>query len=105
MGEGAFGTVFLARDSRNTVKTNKMMYALKCFKKKKLIIQKQIKYTIAELSILKQLCHPFIVNLHFTFQTPNYVYLGLDYCAGLDLAHHLIEEVTFNENDCRIYAA
>lgn len=85
--------MLLALELRNPEK--KKQYALKCFKKKKLVVNKQIKYTIAELNILKQLSHPFIVNLHFTFQTPNYVYLGLDYCPNKDLSHHLMNEVTF----------
>ena len=84
MGEGSFGTVFLVKHE------NGQKYALKCFKKKKLIIQKQIKYIVAELNILKQINHPFIVNLHFTFQTPSNVYLGLDYCSGGDLSSHLM---------------
>ena len=103
LGEGSFGRVFLAVYNRNPEKP--VEYALKCFKKKKLVINKQIKYIVAELSILKQLEHPFIVNLYFTFQTPNYVYLGLDYCPGKDLSHHLMAEVTFPENEARIYAA
>lgn len=45
MGEGAFGTVFLAKDIRNPEIDKK--YALKCFKKKTLVVKKQIKYTIA----------------------------------------------------------
>lgn len=103
LGEGSFGRVFLAVDLRNPEQQTE--YALKCFKKKQLVINKQIKYTIAELSILKQLDHPFIVNLHFTFQTPNYVYLGLDYCPGKDMSHHLMSEVTFPEEEARLYAA
>lgn len=95
LGEGAFGTVYLAVDARNPER--KRHYALKSFKKKKLVINKQIKYIVCELNILKQLSHPYIVNLHFTFQTPNYVYLGLDYCPNRDLSHHLMNEVTFSE--------
>ena len=95
LGEGSFGRVFLASYQRDP--ENEVEYALKCFKKKKLVINKQIKYIVAELNILKQLSHPFIVNLHFTFQTPNYVYLGLDYCPGKDLSFHLMQEVTFPE--------
>lgn len=57
------------------------------------------------MNILKQIKHPFIITLHFTFQTPSYIYLGLEYCQGKDLAKHLSEEMTFPEDDVRIYAA
>lgn len=53
------------------------MYALKIFQKKKIILSKQTKFVIAEVNILKQINHPFIISLYFTFQTPNYIYLGL----------------------------
>lgn len=45
LGEGTFGTVYLATDLRNPERKKK--YALKCFKKKKLVANKQIKYTVA----------------------------------------------------------
>ena len=90
LGEGSFGQVFLASCTKNSE-----MYALKVFKKKKLVMNKQIKFAISEINILKQINHPFVISLHFTFQTPNYIYLGLDYCSGKDLSHHLIEEVNF----------
>ena len=45
------------------------------------------------------------MNLSFTFQTANYVYLGLDYCPGKDLSYHLLREIKFSEEDCRFYAA
>ena len=84
---------------------NGQKYALKCFKKKKLVVNKQIKFIVAELNILKIIDHPFIVTLHFTFQTPTNVYLGLDYCSGGDLSSHLVREVYFPESQCKIYAA
>lgn len=84
LGSGAFGKVFLAKH----IATGNY-YALKALKKKNLILQKQLKYAIIEANILKQANHPFIVNLHFAFQTPHYLYLALDYCPGRDLSFHL----------------
>jgi serine/threonine protein kinase len=84
LGSGAFGKVFLATH----IKTGKQ-YALKALKKKNLIMQKQLKYAIVEANVLKQANNPFIINLHFAFQTPHYLYLALDYCAGKDLSFHL----------------
>jgi protein-serine/threonine kinase len=84
LGSGAFGKVFLAKHIANG-----NYYALKALKKKNLILQKQLKYAIIEANILKQANNPFIVNLHFAFQTPHYLYLALDYCPGRDLSFHL----------------
>jgi serine/threonine protein kinase len=84
LGSGNFGKVFLAKH----VGTGKQ-YALKALKKKTLIMKKQIKYAVSEAKILKQANHTFIINLHYAFQTPNYLYLALDYCPGRDLSFHL----------------
>lgn len=92
LGSGAFGKVLLAK-----LNINGSLYALKALKKKNLILQKQLKYAIIEANILKQANHQFIINLHFAFQTPHYLYLALDYCPGRDLSFHLAREVTFPE--------
>jgi protein-serine/threonine kinase len=84
LGEGSFGQVFLAEH----VKSGNY-YALKVFQKKKIILSKQTKFVVAEVNILKQINHPYIIRLFFTFQTPNYIYLGLEYCQGRDLAKHV----------------
>jgi serine/threonine protein kinase len=55
--------------------------------------------------VLKQANHPFIINLHYAFQTPNYLYLALDYCPGKDLSFHLAREMSFGEDETRIYVA
>ena len=100
LGSGAFGKVFLAK-----LISNGKLYALKALKKKNLILQKQLKYAIIEANILKQANHPFIINLHFAFQTPHYLYLALDYCPGKDLSFHLAREVTFPEDEAKFYIA
>jgi serum/glucocorticoid-regulated kinase 2 len=71
------------------LKSDGSLYALKALKKKNLILQKQLKYAIIEANVLKQANHQFIINLHFAFQTPHYLYLALDYCSGKDLSYHL----------------
>lgn len=93
LGSGAFGKVFLAKHI-----ASKKFYALKALKKKTLIVKKQLKYAISEANVLKKANHPFIINLHYAFQTPNFLYLALDYCPGRDLSHHLAREVTFRED-------
>ena len=66
---------------------------------------KQQKFAIEEVSILKEVNHPFIINLNYAFQTPQYLYLALDYCSGKDLSFHLMFEGTFSEDHARFYIA
>lgn len=56
-----------------------------------------LKYVMSELNILKQLHHPFLIQLHFAFQTPYYLYLVLDYCGRGDLARYMTRGVVLDE--------
>ena len=49
--------------------------------------------------------HPFIVKLHFAFQTPAKVYLVMDFVNGGELFFHLKREGRFSEDRVRFYAA
>lgn len=45
-----------------------------------------MKYAQTERSVLTQMRdHPFIVTLHFAFQTSEKLFLILDYCPGGDM--------------------
>ncbi len=54
---------------------------MKALKKRSLIMRNMMKYAISELRILKYSkgCK-FIVGLEYAFQTPNFLYLVLEYC-------------------------
>lgn len=45
-----------------------------------------------ERDILAQISHPFIVKLHYAFQTQGKVYLVLDFLRGGDLFTRLSKE-------------
>lgn len=61
---------------------------------------------MAELSVLKMnINHPFLVSLHFSFQTKDKLYFVLDNLNGGELFSHLQKEKHFNEARCRFYAA
>jgi len=53
----------------------------------------------------KKIKHPFIVRLHFAFQTPEKLYLILDFVNGGELFFHLKKSGKFSENRVRLYAA
>lgn len=62
LGHGAFGKVFKCR-----LKGENKIYAMKVLKKAFLYKNKHLKYAITECNILKQVEHPFIVRMHYSF--------------------------------------
>ena len=63
----------------------------------KILYCKNLKNIKNERDLLSQLNHPFIVNLHFSFQNTNYLYLILDLYTGGDLRYHLFHKNYFEE--------
>ncbi len=55
--------------------------------------------------ILERLNNPFIVKLHFAFQTPERLYFVIDFLNGGELFFHLRKETRFGENRAKFYAA
>ena len=55
--------------------------------------------------ILERLNNPFIVKLHFAFQTPERLYFVIDFLNGGELFFHLRKETRFRENRAKFYAA
>ena len=63
----------------------------------KILDCKNLKNIKNERDLLSKLNHPFIVNLHFSFQNTNYLYLILDLYTGGDLRYHLFHKNNFEE--------
>jgi len=55
--------------------------------------------------LLKNLNHPFLVGLHYSFQSREKLYFVLDYVNGGELFFHLQKERYFAEPRARFYAA
>lgn len=98
LGKGSFGEVFLVRKQ-----DTKELFAMKVLQKEKILSQHLIKYALTERNVLTYLDHPFIVSLKYAFQTPERLFLILDYCPGGDLGHHLAQEKRFTEYRARLY--
>ena len=80
LGVGGFGTVFKVRH----ILTDKI-YAMKVMNKNYVIKKKYLHYVVSEFEIMKKLAgFPFILDLHYCFQTANYLYLIIDYCPNGD---------------------
>lgn len=93
LGRGDVGKVFLVREK----KTGKL-FAMKgrpyplglaipietviVLSKKEMIQRKKIKRALTEQEILATANHPFIVTLHHSFQSEDYLYHCMEYCMG-----------------------
>jgi serine/threonine protein kinase len=60
---------------------------------------------LAERDILEKIRSPFIVQLQYAFQTPEKLYLVMEYLPGGELFHHLRKEKRFVEERAVFYAA
>ena len=49
--------------------------------------------------------HPFVVSLHYAFQSPERIYFVLDFVNGGELFYHLRKKVRFTESQIKFYAA
>lgn len=70
--------------------------SLQVLKKATLKIKDRVRST-NERNILADVGHPFIVKLHYAFQTPGKLYLILDFLRGGDLFTRLSKEVCFRQ--------
>ncbi|EDV23199.1 uncharacterized protein TRIADDRAFT_27989, partial [Trichoplax adhaerens] len=101
IGKGSFGKVLLARHK----KENKY-YAVKVLQKKLIVKRNEAKHIMAERNVLlKNIKHPFLVGLHYSFQTRDKLYFVLDYVNGGELFFHLQKERHFTETRSRFYSA
>ncbi|XP_022102563.1 serine/threonine-protein kinase Sgk1-like [Acanthaster planci] len=101
IGKGSFGKVLLAKH-----KHLGKVYAVKVLEKKAIMQRNEQKHIMAERNVLlKNLKHPFLVSLHYSFQTPDKLYFVLDYINGGELFFHLQRERNFPEPRARFYAA
>ncbi|XP_069841743.1 ribosomal protein S6 kinase alpha-6 isoform X3 [Dendropsophus ebraccatus] len=89
LGQGSFGKVFLVR---KTVGPDAgQLYAMKVLKKASLKVRDRVR-TKMERDILVEVNHPFIVKLHYAFQTEGKLYLILDFLRGGDVFTRLSKE-------------
>jgi serum/glucocorticoid-regulated kinase 2 len=103
LGKGSFGKVVLVQ-KREGIECGQL-FAMKILKKTHLLKRRQIERTRTERQVLSNVNHPFIMKLHYAFQTPEKLYLVLDYCPGGELFFHLSRFRRFPERVARFYAA
>lgn len=99
LGKGSFGKVLLV-----IRKKDNQIFAMKVLKKSGMT-ERNRRHAEAERAILASTSHPFISSLRFAFQTPQRLYLGMDFLSGGDLHYHLSREKVFPERKACFYAA
>ena len=103
LGTGAYGKVFLAR--KKTGMDKGQLFAMKVLKKATIVQKrKTTEHTKTERQVLATIRQsPFLVTMHYAFQTPSKLHLVLDYINGGELFTHLYQREKFTENEVRIY--
>uniref|UniRef100_A0A8C5F991 Serum/glucocorticoid regulated kinase family member 3 n=1 Tax=Gadus morhua TaxID=8049 RepID=A0A8C5F991_GADMO len=101
IGKGSFGKVLLAKR-----KNDGKYYAIKVLQKRVILNRREQKHIMAERNVLLQnVKHPFLVGLHYSFQTADKLYFVLDFVNGGELFFHLQKERTFPEPRAKFYIA
>ena len=73
--------------------------------KAKIIFKRSEDNIMSEKNILSKINHPFIVNMYFSFQDNDNLYLIMDYLSGGDLRYHLSHRKSslFTENQTKFF--
>lgn len=100
VGQGAFGKVFQVQS-----KHDGRILAMKVMRKAHVVERNQSEYMRSERDVLTRVEHPYIVLLHFSFQTPTKLYLILDFVNGGHLFFQLYRAGIFDEPLARHYSA
>jgi len=69
--------------------------------KAKIIDKKSVDSILGEKQLLSELHHPFIVNMIYSFQDHDYLYLVMDLLPGGNLRYHLSIKNHFNEKQIK----
>lgn len=100
IGRGSFGKVFLVEK-----KDSKEVFAMKSLRKDVIIDYDQVESTKLEKEILMQADHPFLVGMHYVFQTEQKIFFVMRFVRGGELFMHLRNATRFPEERARFYAS
>ena len=98
IGRGGFGKVW-----KVTYKHTQYAFALKEMSKVKIIDRKSEQSILSERHLLSNLHHPFIVNMLYSFQDKDCLYLLMDLLTGGDLRYHLCKYKKFTEDQSKFF--
>ena len=98
LGTGAFGTVVLAKK-----KHSDKLYAIKSISKKNILRSQMSSQVKKEISIMKSLEHPNIVQIYEVLSSAEYLYIVMDYVSGGELYTKITRGGKLGNNECRKY--
>ena len=98
LGQGGFGKVFLVQR-----KGSRQKFAMKVVKKSDVLAKNLIRQIMTERHILAQVASPFVVDMHFAFQTDEKLYFIMDYVKGGEL--HAQIQLGLSEDEIRFYGS
>ena len=96
IGRGGFGKVW-----RVLNKKTKQIYAMKKMSKCKIIDKRSERSIKAERDLLSIMNHPFIINMHFSFQDNDFLYIAMDLLTGGDLRYQIFKQKIFFEEQTK----
>jgi serine/threonine protein kinase len=103
LGEGAFGTVVLAKGKLPG--GPEQLYALKALKKRSITSSSMCEIMAEKQALMLTSGHPFITTLYSGFQNKDHIFFVMEYMSGGDLKDHLDEVGVFSEKRATFYAA
>ncbi|CAI2370471.1 unnamed protein product [Moneuplotes crassus] len=92
IGEGAYGKVYLVKKIDTGI-----LYAMKVIRKSGISSRKDKEQVLTEKDITQQIDSPFIVKLHFSFQSETKFFLILDFMDAGDLCYHIVHKRRIKE--------
>ncbi|XP_076372172.1 serine/threonine-protein kinase 32B-like isoform X3 [Tachypleus tridentatus] len=98
IGKGSLGKVCIVKK-----KDTDKMYAMKYTSKNQCLEKDAFRNVLREIEILSSLEHPFLVNLWFTFQDEEDMFMVVDVLLGGDLRYHIQQEGQFSETRVCLY--
>jgi serine/threonine protein kinase len=84
LGKGSFGEVFKVMNKQTC-----QIYAMKILKKKAVMSGNLLRYAVTERNVLSYIRHPYMVSLHYAFQTRTYLVMVMQFAPHGNLQHLL----------------
>ena len=93
---GSDSTIWYVKDNKF-----KKKFAMKRISKTKALMENSYKDIINERNLLSRINHPFLVQMHFSFQDDNFLYMISNLMRGGDLRFWYSKKISFTENQCK----